>query len=467
MAARPGEDTVEVREAPGNGRPRVVVAGAGFGGLWAARALEGRDVDVFLLDRNNYHTFFPLLYQVAAAELGPTEIAYPVRSILRGASNVSFRMATVRGLDLGARELLTDLGPVAYDRLILALGSEPAFFGVEGAERHAFPLRWMDQAMPLRHHILSRFESAAHEADPERRRALLTFAIVGGGPTGVEFAGALAELVYGPLRTDYPMLRQGDIRVVLVEMMDRLLGGMPEKLGAYALERLEHQGVEVLLESTVERVTAATLELEEQAAVATETVVWTAGVQGDPRVAEWGLPVGRGGRVPVTPALHLEDHPEVYVVGDLAYLEEEGEPLPQVAPVALQQGEHAAANALRSLRGEDLLPFDFDDPGMLAVIGRSSGVAHVWGRAFTGFTAWVLWLAVHIVKLIGFRNRLLVLVNWAWNYISYERAVRLILPYDDEEDAFENEVDDVREVEERLGPGEQVPTNEGLRSRQK
>jgi NADH dehydrogenase len=405
-----------------------VICGAGFGGLWAARRLVGEPVDVLLLDRNNYHTFFPLLYQVAAAELAPGDIAYPVRSILRKAPNVRFRMAEVCGLDLPGRSVITRSDRIPYDHLVLALGSVPNFFGVEGAAEHAFPLREMDHSLPLRSQILTCFESASHDPDPERRRQRLTFVIVGGGPTGVEYAGALAELVYGPLRIDYPDLCAEDASVILLEAMEGLLGGMSETLGAYAVRRLRSMGVEVRTSAKVTRIAPDQIELDGGESIPTETVVWTAGIQGDPRLRGWGLPVTRGGRVAVAPPLHLVDHPEVWIAGDLAWVEQDGVPLPQVAPVAMQQGEAIADNVLRCARGEEPKPFRYEDPGMLAVIGRNAAVADLGGRRFTGFLAWVLWLLIHIAKLIGFRNRALVLVNWAWNYLRYERAVRLILP---------------------------------------
>ena len=406
---------------------RVVVVGAGFGGLWAARALDRHDVSVTLLDRNNYHTFFPLLYQVAAAEIGPTGIAYPVRSALRG-SGVRFRMEEVTGLDLAGRAVTTAQGTVPYDALILALGSVPRFFGVAGAEEHAFPLRTMDDALPLRQHVLGSFERASLLEPGEERSALLTFVIVGGGPTGVEFAGALAELVYGPLHPDYPGIERQEPRVVLVEAGSVLLPGMPDRLSDYAHARLGRIGVEVRLDTAVEEVGPDRATLSDGSLLATRTVVWTAGVGGDPAVGAWGLPVGPGGRVPVLPTLQVEGHPSVFVVGDLAYLEHGGEALPQVAPVAIQQGEAAARGAVRLLRGEEPEPFRFKDPGMLAVIGRNSAVAQLGIGAFTGFTAWVLWLVIHIAKLIGFRSRALVLVNWAWNYVTFGRTVRPILP---------------------------------------
>ncbi|HSM59465.1 MAG TPA: FAD-dependent oxidoreductase, partial [Longimicrobiales bacterium] len=242
-------------------RPRVVIAGAGFGGLWAARGLAGKDVDVVLVDRNNYHTFFPLLYQVAAAELVPTDIAYPVRSIFRRSANVDVRMAEVTGLDTEARRLHTSRGPIEYDRMVLALGSVPHYFGVAGAAEHAFALRWMDDAIPLRHHVLTRFELAAGTDDPIERRRLLTFAVVGGGPTGIEFSGALAELIHGPLLRDYPGIDPDEVQVVLLEAMDRVLSGMPDKLGRWAIERLRRRRVKVRLGVMVEEVRRGSVRL--------------------------------------------------------------------------------------------------------------------------------------------------------------------------------------------------------------
>jgi NADH dehydrogenase len=406
----------------------VVVVGAGFGGLWAARTLARRAADVTLIDRNNYHTFFPLLYQVAAAELVPTDIAHPIRSIFRRAPNVTVRMAEMTGLDLEAKLVHTDHGSVPYDALILALGSEPAFFGVDGAAENAFPLRWMSDAVPLRHHVLTRFE-AAQTADPEDRVRLLTFTVVGGGPTGVEYAGALSELIHGPLLRDFRWVEPAEVSIEIVEASDRLLGGMPERLSSFARDRLERRNVRIRLSTAVDAVGPTAVRLDDGSTIATETVVWTAGVKGEPRAAAWGLPVGRAGRVRVLPTLEVEEREDVYVVGDLAYLEDsDGRPLPQVAQLAMQQGRRAALNVMARAMGGETKDFVYRDPGMLAVIGRNAAVAHVFGRAFRGWTAWVLWLAIHITWLIGYRNRALVLLNWGWNYVFYRRAVRLILP---------------------------------------
>lgn len=410
-------------------RPRVVVIGAGFAGLWAVQQLRNQPVDVVLIDRNNYHTFLPLLYQVAASELGPTEIAYPVRSILRRARNVSFHLGAVRNVDVDARVVCTDGDVFPYDHLVIAMGATTHWFGVEGAAEHAFPLRTMEEAVPLRVHVLGRFEEAASEPDPERRRRLLTFTVVGGGPTGVEFSGALAELVYGPLDKDFPDLDMSEVRIILLEAMDRVLQAMPERLSAYAKTRLEQRGVEVRFGARVARVEPHAVVLAGGEGIESDTVVWTAGVRGAPGPERWGLPMAPGSRVRVDPSLEVVGRPGVWCAGDLAWFEHKGEPLPGVAPVALQQGTLVARNILAQVRGQAPRAFAYKDPGMLAVIGRNSAVAHLGGRSFTGLPAWAVWLVVHVANLIGFRNRILVLVNWAWNYVFFDRAARLILPY--------------------------------------
>ncbi|MFQ5986452.1 MAG: NAD(P)/FAD-dependent oxidoreductase [Thermoplasmata archaeon] len=409
-------------------RPRIVILGAGFGGLWAARALRRASVDVVLIDRNNYHTFFPLLYQVAAAELEPEDIAYPVRTIVRKLPNVQFLLADVQGVDLEAQKIATPGGSVSYDYIILATGSTAHFFGVPGAEEHAFPLRTLEEGVALRNHILRRFERAAWEPDPQRRRELLTFVIVGGGPTGVEFAGALAELVAGSLARDYPRLDFREVRVILFEAADRLLPVLPSRLSAYAHRRLQHLGVEVHLETLVARIEARGVHLQDGSALPAETVIWTAGVQGSPPTDTDALPADSSRRLSVEPTLQVPGHSGVYALGDLALLEG-GESLPMLATVAIQQGTAAARNIVRQIRGHVPRPFRYEDLGTLAVIGRNAAIAHLFSRAaFTGFFAWILWLGVHLFRLIGFRNRLVVLSSWAVDYLLFERVVRLILP---------------------------------------
>lgn len=430
-------------EARANDRERVVIVGAGFGGLWAARKLAGEEVDVVLIERNNYHTFYPILYQIGAAQVDANDIAYPVRQILRKAANVRFVMGEVEEVDPDARTVRAKDLVLSYDHLILATGSDTSYFGVEGAAEHALPLKEIQEGIALRNHVLSRFERAARISDPGRRRRALTFTIVGGGLTGVELAGALAELIYGPVARDYPFLEREEMSIIVLEMMDRLLLGMSEKLGEYARKRLSDMGVEVRLGATVERVGPASVHLEDGSEIGSETVVWTAGVQGDPDAARWGLPTTKKGTIEVEPTLRVPGRPEIQVAGDLCGFVQDGEPIPMVAPAAIQQGKHAARNVLRQLRGEEPAAFRYDDPGMLATLGRNHGVADVYGRAFTGFLAWLLWVGVHIAKLIGFRNRLAVLMNWGWDYFTYERAVRLILP-----------VSEASELEAARGPGE-------------
>jgi NADH dehydrogenase len=324
--------------------------------------------------------------------------------------------------------VITAQGPVPYDYLILATGSEARFFGIPGAQDATFTMKSMADGVDLRNHMLSKFEEASRERDSERRRRLLTFVVIGGGPSGVEYAGALMELIAGPLARDYPNFCVDDARVVLVEAMPSLLGAMPQKLGRYSAERLQKMGVEVLLDTAVAEVTPHAVTLANGTSIATETAVWTAGVGGEGIAGRSGMQTKPNNTVSVLPTLQIADEPNVYVVGDLAAFEQDGEFLPMVAQVAIQQGEAAAQNILRQMAGEPLRPFRYHDKGSMAVIGRNSAVADIGGKAFTGFAAWLIWLLVHIMQLVGYRNRLLVLVNWAWSYFTFERMVRLILP---------------------------------------
>ena len=411
------------------GQPRVVIIGAGFGGFWAVRKLSKGPVEVVLVDRNNYHTFFPLLYQVGTAELEPGQIIYPVRSFLRNRPNIEFLMDEVKKIDWNNRTVECESHWLTYDFLILAVGSAPHFFGVAGASENAMPLRSLEEGIDVRNHILQCFEKAVHEPDLAIRQRLLTFAIVGGGPTGVEFTGALSELVSGPIRKDYPTLDFQTVKIVLLEAANRLLPGIPEKLSQYALDQLHRKGVDVRLEAVVDEVTEHAVWLKEGEQIPTETVVWTAGVRGSSVSESSELLVNRRGQVIVSPTLQVANHSEVYVVGDSASLEENGGPLPMIAPVAMQQGEAAARNIIRQIKGQEPIPFYYKNMGMLAVVGRNAAVADLGRVKFTGFMAWALWLAVHIYRLLGFRNRLQVLIDWAASYIFRERAARLILPF--------------------------------------
>jgi NADH dehydrogenase len=407
-------------------RPRVVIVGAGFGGLRAARALAGAPVRVTLVDRRNYHLFQPLLYQVATSMLPAESIAYPLRAILRRQKNLEFRLAHVETVDFDKKELATSTGAIGWDRLVLAVGARTNYFGLASVERHGFGLKDLDEAVDARNQILRSFELALAEPDPDKRRAHLTFVVVGGGPTGVESAGALSELVRLALARDFPELEIKDVRVILLEATHALLGAMPEKLREATARTLWSKHVEVRFGAQVVDFDGARVLLKSGEVIPARTLIWAAGARAAGLVERLGLERGAHGRVRVTDTLQVPGHDDVFVLGDAAVLEHDGQPLPMMAPVAMQQGTLAARNVLHSLRGEPLERFAYRDPGSLATIGRNAAVARLGRFAFTGFVAWLLWLAVHIGQLIGFRNKLLVLLEWGWEYFTYERAVRLI-----------------------------------------
>jgi NADH dehydrogenase len=407
--------------------PQVVIVGAGFGGLEAARKLAKAPVRITLIDRNNYHLFQPLLYQVAIAGLSPAQIAHPVRAILRRQRNLSFLMGNVTGVDFSARQVILDQGSLDYDYLILAAGGRTNFFGLKQLEQRALPLKDIDDAVTIRNHLLSRFEAANREADPQARRAQLTFVVVGGGPTGVETAGALSELIHLVLRKDYPNLDLSQVQVILLEASNHLMGNYPRDLQAATLRLLRRKQVEVRLNAALSDYNGQRVRLTGGASIPARTLIWTAGVRAAGLIDRLGLPQAQAGRVPVEPGLQLPGRPRVYAIGDAAYLEDDrGQPLPMLATVALQQAQAAAQNLLRDLRGQRPRPFHYKDPGLLATIGRNAAVAQLWGLTFSGFPAWVIWVGLHIFRIIGFRNRLLVLINWAWDYFFYDSAVRLI-----------------------------------------
>jgi NADH dehydrogenase len=411
-----------------NNIPKIVIVGAGFGGLWAARDLASKQVDILILERNNYHTFAALLYQVAAAELGPEDIVHPVRNIVRNLPNVRVKMAEVETIDIPKHRIRIGDPFVTYDYLILATGSETSFFGITGASEYAFPLKTLEDATVLRNNILYCFEEAVREKNPGRRRRLLTFTIIGGGPTGIEIAGALVELIRGPLIKDFPDIDFKEVRMILIEATDNLLPGFPESCREYSNSRLSQMGIEIHVESPVTQITKDSVKLKNGEVISTQTVVWVAGVRGTLLAQNAGLELTQNERVKVLPTLQVSDHPEIYVIGDLAYFEDNGKPLQMMAPVAIQQATMAAHNIKLQIQGKSTEPFHYRDPGVMVIIGRNTAIARVKTRTFTGFPAWVLWLTVHIFKLIGFRNRLLVLINWAQDYFFYERGVRIILP---------------------------------------
>ncbi|MGD1931894.1 MAG: NAD(P)/FAD-dependent oxidoreductase [Leptolyngbyaceae cyanobacterium] len=407
--------------------PRVVVAGAGFGGMQAAQSLAQSGAEVLLIDRHNYNTFVPLLYQVAAAQIAPESIAYPLRTVLRRAPRTRFLMATVQSIDFAHQVVETDDQVIPYDYLVLATGSQTQFLGVPGAVEHAFPLRTLAQATALRNHILQQFEQATRERDPQRRQQLLTFVIVGGGPTGVEMAGTLVELKRA-VRRDYPGLSWQEMQIILVQSGDNLLVNLPDRLGRYTTRKLRQLGVKVHFKTRVSRVTEQTVEFQDGSVLPAETVVWAAGLEAAMPAATASLATARKGKLWVRPTLQLIDYDTVYAIGDLAQAEQNGKPLTGVAPEALQQGVAVACNIRRQLRGKAPTAFSYLNKGRLAIIGGYAGVGKVGPVLLTGFLPWLMWLSVHLVYLPGVWNRLAVLLNWLHGYSRGDRAIRVILP---------------------------------------
>jgi NADH dehydrogenase len=408
-------------------RPRVIIAGAGFGGLTCARALKRTPVDVLLLDRHNYHLFTPLLYQVASALLDPGEIARPIRELIRPLHNVEFRQAEVTGADLDRRLVVTDHGPVPYDYLVLATGSQSDYFGNQSLARHAFGLKELNEGLALRNRVLTRFEASRWITNSAERRVLLTFAVVGGGPTGVEMAGALIELIRLVLRHDYRDLDLGEVRVLLLEAGDSVLGTFDKRLQEAARRSLEKKGVEVHLGAKVEEVTGGSIRLAGGTEIPAGTVIWTAGVRASAVGTAIGLELGRQARVKVEPTLQVPGHPAVFVIGDLAGAIAGGAPLPMLIPVAMQEGRRVAATITDVVANGDASAFQYKDPGIMATIGRNSAVAELGRVKLSGFLGWLMWLVVHLVNVVSFRSRILVLINWAWDYLFYDRPIRLIV----------------------------------------
>ena len=419
-------------------RPRVVIVGAGFGGLACARALANKPVDVLLLDRHNYHLFTPLLYQVASSLLNPSDIAYPIRAVFRGAKNVRVRVGEVVGVDFAGRvvrvkddggrwKTMEDDAGLPYDYLVLASGSTNNFFGLRPVEERALPLKDLPDAMALRNHVLTCFEAAAREPEEAARQPWLTFVLVGAGPTGVELAGAFSELIRLVLVRDFPELDLGRVRIVLVEGRDEVLPAFPKSLGADARARLVKRNIEVRLGARVTTLSGATVTLSDGDPIAAKTLVWAAGVKPGELVQALSLPVSRSGRVEVDASLRVAGHQRVFAIGDIAAVPHEGGEMPMLSAPAIQEGRCVARNIVRSERGEPPQPFRYVDKGIMATIGRHAAVAQLGRLTFTGVVGWAMWLLVHLYFIIGFRNRIVVLVEWAWDYFRYDRPIRLIV----------------------------------------
>jgi len=409
-------------------KKHIVIIGAGFAGLFAAKKFSGKDVNVTLIDKNNYHTFNPLLYQVGAAEIEPDQIAYPIRSVIRKKRNIDFLMSQVNEIKFKKKIVVTDKGDVKYDYLIIAPGSKTDYFGIKGAEKNSIPLKTLDDALFIRNHILRLFEKAVKCTDPEERKKCLTFVITGGGPTGVEFAGAFAELVNGPLKKDFSEIKLTDIDILLVDAGKRILPAYSDKSGNYAAGKLEEKGVKIMLESEVTAIDKGIIRFKNGTNIKSHTILWTAGVRGVEFKSDVKIPVRTDMRITVDNALRIKGFEEVYICGDMAYFEEGGVPLPMNAPVATQQGEHAALSILKLIEGMNADPFMYKDRGSMVTIGRNSAITKISGMEIRGFFAWVLWLFIHILYLIGFRNKIFVLISWFGDYILFERSGRMIIP---------------------------------------
>jgi NADH dehydrogenase len=416
-------------------RPKIVIVGAGFGGLYAARALGKAPADVVVVDRHNYHLFQPLLYQVATAGLSPGDIAYPIRSVLRSQTNTRVLLDSVVAIEPEQRRVRLAGGSLTYDYLILAAGAADSYFQHPEWRQFAPGLKSLNEALEIRRRILLAFEHAEQTViaagDGAAKRRLLTFVLVGAGPTGVEMAGAIAEIATHVMVQDFRAIDPRAARVVLIEAGDRILPAMPADLSQKATRALRARGIEIRLHTRVVGVDPAGVSLElgdgQIERLEAANVLWSAGVTGSPLAATLGVPLERGGRIRVTPELRVAAYPEIFVIGDLAWFPDgQGNPLPGLAPVAIQQGTHAARNIIRELSGRPARPFHYVDKGTLATIGRASAVADIHGLHLSGPLAWLVWIFVHILYLIGFRNRFIVAFEWAWSYLTYQKAARLI-----------------------------------------
>ena len=405
----------------------IVIIGGGFAGLDAARALAREHVQVTLVDRHNHHVFQPLLYQVATAGLSPGDIASPIRWILRKQANLRVLLAAVERIDPVARRLHLDGGDtLTYDALVVASGVTHSYFGHDDWPPHAPGLKTLDDALEIRRRVLLAFERAEREADLERQRTLLTFAIVGGGPTGVELAGALAEIARHALKSEFDNVDPATSRILLIEAGPSILPTFPASLQRSARRALERLGVEVIEGQPVTSIADGGVQMGGER-IGAGTVLWAAGIQASSLGRGFGAETDRAGRVAVNPDLSVPGHPEVFIAGDLAlFTHQTGKPLPGVAQAAKQLGKHAARNAVRRLRGDPTTPFRYRDPGNLATIGRNAAIADFGFLRLSGYPAWLFWVFLHIFFLIGFRNRLSVMLQWAVSYLTYQRSVRLI-----------------------------------------
>ena len=410
-----------------NQKPHIVIIGAGFAGLETARGLAKAPVRITLIDKNNHHLFQPLLYQVAIAGLLPSQIAQPVRTIFRRQKNLAFQMGEVTEINFEEKFVKMNGSVIAYDYLVIAAGARTNFFGFDMLEKHGLQLKDLETAVTTRNHLLSMFEQASHEADPEKRKAMLTFVIVGGGPTGVETAGALAELITHVMRKDFPRLNLTEAQVILLEAGPYLIAPYPDELRQATLRLLRNKKVDVRLNTKMQDFNGQRVTLGDGSVIESQTLVWTAGAKAAEIIETVPAEKASMGRVRVTPTLSLSQFPEAFVIGDAAFLVNgNGQPLPMLSTVAIQQGQAMAKNIRLMMEGKEPKAFHYKDPGLLATVGRNAAVARIFGISFSGFIAWVIWVFLHIYRIIGFRNRIIVMFNWAWDYFFYDNQVRLI-----------------------------------------
>ena len=419
-------------------KPRIVIIGAGFAGLRTVKNLARIDAEILLIDRNNYHTFVPLLYQVATAFIPPKTVAYPLHKYLQSVANTRFFQAEVLAIDFERKFVTSDRENIIYDYLVIATGSQTKFLGVDGAPKYTYPLRTLNDAVALRDRILSNLESAV-TTDYERRQQILTFTIVGGGATGVELAGALSELIQTSLVNNYPQLDPREVKIILIHSRTRLLADFPKRLGDYTGKQLRRRGVTVYFSTRVRSVMPGAIELDDGTIVQTAAIIWTAGVEANFPNSE-KLSTAKSEQVCVRSTLQLLDYSEVYALGDVAYVEQDGKPLLGIAPEALQQGTAVAGNLKRQLRGLPPKPFNYFNKGTAAIIARNAGVAYLFGKIpLKGWFAWLLWLGIHLYYLPGLSNRLIVFQSWVRDYFTRERNIRQIaskstkVPFNDAE----------------------------------
>lgn len=407
-------------------KPHIVIVGAGFGGVAVAKKFKNEQVDITVVDRNNYHLFQPLLYQVSTACLAVDEIAYPIRGFFRSQKNASFRMAEVQDFKLDENKIITDTGEIEYDYLVMAVGATTNFFGMKTVEEHSFGMKSLEEAVGIRNHILKMFELAAYETDPLKRKQLLTFICVGGGPTGVEEAGSISELVYHVMTKEYHHLNFDEVDIKLLEAMDKVLPMMPPSLQQETVRVLRSKKIDVRLETQVMDYDGQVITLKSGEKIPTKTVIWAAGVKAVPLVSKMGAEIDRAGRVIVNPYLQVPNYTNVFAIGDMAHFLQDERPLATIAPVATQQAAVVVTNILHHMKGEAMKTFRYEDVGSMATIGRGDAVMSKGSMKSAGFIAWAAWMLVHLIRLAGTHTNITVTLKWIWNFCSGTRLGRII-----------------------------------------